>query len=204
MTKRQESKARGEKSCVLLPNFMNMIMSSTNKKPVQFPDSVDVLIQDNECVEVKGQKGELRLNLITEVAVSIDERSLNVQSTSNSKFSKAAAGTYRSLINNMIIGVSEGYEKQLELVGVGYRAKTQGKNVNLTLGFSHPVIYKIPDEIEILTPSRTEIIIRGIDKQKVGQVAAEIRSLRPPEPYKGKGVRYKGEQISLKETKKQA
>ena len=204
MIKRQENKARGEKSCVLLPNFMNMIMSSTTKKPVQFPDSVDVLIQDNECVEVKGQKGELRLNLITEVAVSIDERSLNVQSTSNSKFSKAAAGTFRSLINNMIIGVSEGYEKQLELVGVGYRAKTQGKNVNLTLGFSHPVIYKIPDEIEILTPSQTEIIIRGIDKQKVGQVAAEIRSLRPPEPYKGKGVRYKGEQISLKETKKQA
>ena len=195
---------RGEKSCVLLPNFMNMIMSSTTKKPVQFPDSVDVLIQDNECIEVKGQKGELRLNLITEVAVSIDERSLNVQSTSNSKFSKAAAGTFRSLINNMIIGVSEGYEKQLELVGVGYRAKTQGKNVNLTLGFSHPVIYKIPDEIEILTPSQTEITIRGIDKQKVGQVAAEIRSLRPPEPYKGKGVRYKGEQISLKETKKQA
>ena len=195
---------RGEKSCVSLPNFMNMIMSSTTKKPVQFPDSVDVLIQDNECIEVKGQKGELRLNLITEVAVSIDERSLNVQSTSNSKFSKAAAGTFRSLINNMIIGVSEGYEKQLELVGVGYRASTQGKNINLTLGFSHPVIYKIPDEIEILTPSRTEIIIRGIDKQKVGQVAAEIRSLRPPEPYKGKGVRYKGEQISLKETKKQA
>ena len=202
MTKRQESKARGEKSCVLLPNFMNMIMSSTTKKPVQFPDSVDVLIQDNECVEVKGQKGELRLNLITEVAVSIDERSLNVQSTSNSKFSKAAAGTFRSLINNMIIGVSEGYEKQLELVGVGYRASTQGKNINLTLGFSHPVIYKIPDEIEILTPSRTEITIRGIDKQKVGQVAAEIRNLRPPEPYKGKGVRYANEYIVRKEAKK--
>ena len=195
---------RGEKSCVSLPNFMNMIMSSTTKKPVLFPDSVDVLIQDNECIEVKGQKGELRLNLITEVAVSIDECSLNVQSTSNSKFSKAAAGTFRSLINNMIIGVSEGYEKQLELVGVGYRARTQGKNINLTLGFSHPVIYEIPEEIEIQTPSQTEIIIKGIDKQKVGQVAAEIRSLRPPEPYKGKGVRYKGEQISLKETKKQA
>ena len=204
MTKRQESKARGEKSCVLLPNFMNMIMSSTTKKPVQFPDSVDVLIQDNECIEVKGQKGELRLNLITEVAVSIDESSLNVQSTSNSKFSKAAAGTFRSLINNMIIGVSEGYEKQLELVGVGYRASTQGKNINLTLGFSHPVVYKIPDEIEIQTPSQTEIIIKGIDKQKVGQVAAEIRSIKPPEPYKGKGVRYKDEQILLKETKKQA
>jgi len=179
-------------------------MSSTKRKSVQLPDSVDVLIEDNECIKVKGQKGELRLNLITEVDVNIDERSLNIQSTSNSKLSKAAAGTYRSLINNMIIGVSEGYEKKLELVGVGYRASTQGKKVNLTLGFSHPVIYKIPDEIEIQTPSQTEITIKGIDKQKVGQVAAEIRSLRPPEPYKGKGVRYKDEQISLKETKKQA
>ena len=183
---------------------MNMIMSNTTRKSVQLPDSVDVLIQDNECIKVKGQKGELFLNLITEVDVNIDESSLNVQSTSNSKFSKAAAGTYRSLINNMIIGVSEGYEKKLELVGVGYRASIQGKNVNLTLGFSHPVVYKIPDEIEIQTPSQTEITIKVIDKQKVGQVAAEIRSLRPPEPYKGKGVRYKDEQISLKETKKQA
>ena len=181
---------------------MDMIMSSVSKKPVQFPDSVEVLIQDNECIEIKGKKGELRLDLITEVAVSIHEDSLSVQPTSNSKFSKAAAGTFRSLINNMIIGVSEGYEKQLELVGVGYRASTQGKNINLTLGFSHPVVYKVPDEIEIQTPSQTEIIIRGIDKQKVGQVAAEIRSIRPPEPYKGKGVRYQGEQISLKETKK--
>ena len=181
-----------------------MIMSSTAKKPIQYPDSVDIFIKDNDCIEVKGEKGELRLNLINEVDVSIDERTLNVRSTSNSKFSKAAAGTFRSLINNMIVGVSEGYEKQLELVGVGYRANTQGKNINLTLGFSHPVVYKIPDEIEIQTPSQTEIIIKGIDKQKVGQVAAEIRSLRPPEPYKGKGVRYKDEQISLKETKKQA
>ena len=181
-----------------------MIMSSTAKKPIQYPDSVDILIKDNDCIEVKGEKGELRLNLITEVAINIDEDSLNVKPTSNSKFSKAAVGTFRSLINNMIIGVSEGYEKKLELVGVGYRASTQGKNINLTLGFSHPVVYKIPDEIEIQTPSQTEITIKGIDKQKVGQVAAEIRSLRPPEPYKGKGVRYKGEQISLKETKKQA
>ena len=203
MIEMQESKVKAEKSCVLLPNFMNMTMSSTEKKPVQFPDSVDILMQGNESIQVKGKKGELRLDLISEVAVSIQESSLNVKSTSNSKFSKAAAGTYRSLINNMIIGVSEGYEKKLKLIGVGYRASIQGKKVNLTLGFSHPVVYKIPDEIEIETPSRTEITIRGIDKQKVGQVAAEIRSLRPPEPYKGKGVRYQGEHISLKETKKQ-
>ena len=198
----QESKERAEKSCVLLPEI-NMIMSSSTKKPIQYPDSVDILIKDNDCIKVKGKKGELRLNLISEVAVNIDEGSLNVKSTSSSKFSKAAVGTYRSIINNMIIGVTEGYEKQLELVGVGYRASTQGKNVTLTLGFSHPVVYKITEQIEITNTSKTEIIIKGIDKQKVGQVAAEIRSLRPPEPYKGKGVRYKGEEISLKETKKQ-
>ena len=202
MIEKLENKLRAERFCVLLPNFMDMIMSSVSKKPVQFPDSVDVLIQDNEYIEIKGKKGKLRLNLITEVAVSVHEDLLSVQPTSNSKFSKAAAGTFKSLINNMIIGVSEGYEKQLELVGVGYRASTQGKNINLTLGFSHPVVYKVPDEIEIQTPSQTEIIIRGIDKQKVGQVAAEIRSIRPPEPYKGKGVRCQGEQISLKEAKK--
>jgi large subunit ribosomal protein L6 len=103
----------------------------------------------------------------------------------------------------MVKGVSEGFEKKLELQGVGYRVKTQGKKINLTLGFSHPVVYEIPDGIEVQTPSRTEIVISGIDKQKVGQVAAEIRAIRPPEPYKGKGVRYQGEQISLKETKKQ-
>jgi len=179
-------------------------MSSNNKKPVKFPDSVDVLIIDNEFVEVRGEKGKLQLHLIKEVDINIQEGSLDVQSTSGTKFSKAAAGTFRSLINNMIIGVSEGYEKNLELVGVGYRASIQGKKVNLTLGFSHPVAYQIPDEIEIQTPSQTEINITGIDKQKVGQVAAEIRSLRPPEPYKGKGVRYQGEHITLKETKKQA
>jgi large subunit ribosomal protein L6 len=103
----------------------------------------------------------------------------------------------------MVKGVSEGFEKKLELQGVGYRVQTQGKKINLTLGFSHPVVYEIPDGIEVQTPSRTEIVISGIDKQKVGQVAAEIRAIRPPEPYKGKGVRYQGEQISLKETKKQ-
>jgi len=103
----------------------------------------------------------------------------------------------------MVIGVTEGYKKELELVGVGYRAKTQGKMLNLTLGFSHPVNYQIPDGIEISTPSQTEVLINGIDKQKVGQVAAELRAIRPPEPYKGKGVRYKNEQITLKETKKQ-
>ena len=125
-----------------------------------------------------------------------------MNSNGKTNFSKAAAGTFRSLIQNMVIGVTEGYVKDLELIGVGYRAKSQGKTLNLTLGFSHPVNYEIPEGIEISTPSQTEISIAGIDKQKVGQVAAQLRAIRPPEPYKGKGVRYKGEQITLKETKK--
>ena len=179
-------------------------MSRIAKQPVEFPDSVEVSIQNDDCIEVKGKKGQLRLNLIDKVSVSIGERSLSVANTSGSKFSRAISGTYRSLISNMVKGVSEGFEKKLELQGVGYRVETQGKKINLTLGFSHPVVYEIPDGIEVQTPSQTEIVISGIDKQKVGQVAAEIRAIRPPEPYKGKGVRYQGEQISLKETKKQA
>ncbi len=178
-------------------------MSRIAKQPVEFPDSVEVSIQNDDCIEVKGKKGQLRLNLIDKVSVSIGERSLSVANTSGSKFSRAISGTYRSLISNMVKGVSEGFEKKLELQGVGYRVETQGKKINLTLGFSHPVVYEIPDGIEVQTPSQTEIVISGIDKQKVGQVAAEIRAIRPPEPYKGKGVRYQGEQISLKETKKQ-
>jgi len=178
-------------------------MSRIAKQPVEFPDSVEVSIQNDDCIEVKGKKGQLRLNLIDKVSVSIGERSLSVANTSGSKFSRAISGTYRSLISNMVKGVSEGFEKKLELQGVGYRVKTQGKKINLTLGFSHPVVYEIPDGIEVQTPSRTEIVISGIDKQKVGQVAAEIRAIKPPEPYKGKGVRYQGEQISLKEIKKQ-
>ena len=178
-------------------------MSRIAKQPVKFPDSVEVSIQNDDCIEVKGKKGQLRLNLINEVSVSIGERSLSVANTSGSKFSRAISGTYRSLISNMVKGVSEGFEKKLELQGVGYRVKTQGNKINLTLGFSHPVVYEIPDGIEVQIPSRTEIVISGIDKQKVGQVAAEIRAIKPPEPYKGKGVRYQGEQISLKEIKKQ-
>ena len=178
-------------------------MSRIAKQPVSFPESVQISIKDDEVLHIQGQKGELELNLISQVAVKIESDQLLVNSTSKSKFSRAAAGTFRSLINNMVIGVTEGYKKELELVGVGYRAKTQGKMLNLTLGFSHPVNYQIPDGIEISTPSQTEVLINGIDKQKVGQVAAELRAIRPPEPYKGKGVRYKGEEITLKETKKQ-
>ena len=198
----QESKVKAEKSCVLLPNFMNMTMSSTEKKPVQFPDSVDILMQGNESIQVKGKKGELRLDLISEVAVNIQESSLNVQSTSNSKFSKAAAGTYRSLINNAIIGTYKGYEKTLELVGVGFRAALKGKQLNLQLGFSHDINFDIPEGIKIDVQKQTTIKISGFDKQKVGMIVSKIKSLRLPEPYKGKGVKYKDEIVLRKEGKK--
>ena len=178
-------------------------MSRVAKQPVSFPESVQISVKDDEILHIQGQKGELELNLISQVEVKIENDQVLVNSKSKSKFSRGAAGTYRSLINNMVIGVTEGYKKELELIGVGYRAKTQGKVLNLTLGFSHPVNYQIPDGVEISTPSQTEVLINGIDKQKVGQVAAELRAIRPPEPYKGKGVRYKGEEITLKETKKQ-
>ncbi len=179
-------------------------MSRIEKQPVVIPEAVEANIVDSDNIfKVKGPKGELSLDLINDISLAIeDDGSVKVSSNGKSRFSKAAAGTFRSLIQNMVIGVTEGYVKELELIGVGYRAKSQGKTLNLTLGFSHPVNYEIPEGIEVSTPSQTEIIIVGIDKQKVGQVAAELRAIRPPEPYKGKGVRYKGEQITLKETKK--
>ena len=178
-------------------------MSRIEKQPVVLPEAVEAKISDTENLfTIKGPKGELALDLISDVAVVIEDGVVKVNSNGKTRFSKAAAGTFRSLIQNMVIGVTEGYVKDLELIGVGYRAKSQGKTLNLTLGFSHPVNYEIPEGIEISTPSQTEISIVGIDKQKVGQVAAQLRAIRPPEPYKGKGVRYKGEQITLKETKK--
>ena len=178
-------------------------MSRIEKQPVVLPEAVEAKISDTENLfTIKGPKGELALDLISDVAVVIEDGVVKVNSNGKTRFSKAAAGTFRSLIQNMVIGVTEGYVKDLELIGVGYRAKSQGKTLNLTLGFSHPVNYEIPEGIEISTPSQTEISIAGIDKQKVGQVAAQLRAIRPPEPYKGKGVRYKGEQITLKETKK--
>ena len=178
-------------------------MSRIEKQPVVLPETVEASISDTENLFIlKGPKGELALDLISDVAVVIEDSAVKVNSNGKTNFSKAAAGTFRSLIQNMVIGVTEGYVKDLELIGVGYRAKSQGKTLNLTLGFSHPVNYEIPEGIEISTPSQTEISIAGIDKQKVGQVAAQLRAIRPPEPYKGKGVRYKGEQITLKETKK--
>ena len=151
---------------------------------------------------MKGPKGELSLVVNPEVEVTIDDGQAKVAAKGGSRFATAMAGTTRSLVSNMVTGVSDGFERKLELVGVGYRAKAQGKKLNLTLGFSHPVDYPVPEGITIETPSQTEIVISGIDKQKVGQVAAEIRRYRPPEPYKGKGVRYADERVVLKEAKK--
>jgi large subunit ribosomal protein L6 len=162
---------------------------------------VEISLQGRQLT-VKGPKGALSLNLNSEIQVDVNESSLQVTPRSRSKFAVAIAGTTRSLISNMVVGVSEGFEKKLELVGVGYRAQAQGKKVNLSLGFSHPVEYAVPDGITVETPSTSEIIVKGIDRQAVGQVAAELRGYRPPEPYKGKGVRYANERIVMKEAKK--
>jgi large subunit ribosomal protein L6 len=176
-------------------------MSRIAKEPVELPKGVEFK-QDGDIVTLKGAKGELSLQLNSEVELKQDENLLSISPRSGSRFATAVAGTMRSIIANMAKGVSEGFERKLELVGVGYRAQAQGKKVNLTLGFSHPVEYTVPDGITVETPSQTEIVIRGADKQQVGQVSAEIRRFRPPEPYKGKGVRYADERVSLKEAKK--
>ena len=150
---------------------------------------------------IKGPKGNLSMECHSEVEVKNEDSALAVTARSGSRFARAMAGTTRSLINNMVTGVSAGFERKLELVGVGYRAKAQGQKLNLTLGFSHPVSYEVPEGVTVETPSQTEILVKGIDLQRVGQVAAELRRFRPPEPYKGKGVRYSDERISLKEAK---
>jgi len=178
-------------------------MSRVAKRPVPLPNGVE-LTQSADLLKVKGPKGELSLVLNSEIELELktDEDCATVAARSGSRFASAMAGTTRALINNMVTGVTDGFERKLQLVGVGYRVQAQGKNLNLTLGFSHPVVYRVPDGISIETPSQTEIIVKGIDKQRVGQVAAEIRRYRPPEPYKGKGVRYADERVVLKEAKK--
>lgn len=176
-------------------------MSRVARKPIPVPKGVEVT-QANGVVRVKGPKGDLSLPMSTDVELTVGDGKAQLASRSTAQRARAIAGTTRALISNMVDGVSKGYERKLELVGVGYRAQAQGKKLNLTLGFSHPVAYAVPTGITIDTPSQTEIVIRGIDKHLVGQVAADIRRYRPPEPYKGKGVRYSGENVVLKEAKK--
>ena len=176
-------------------------MSRIARNPVDVPSDVEVKHNAGN-VTVKGKNGELYCQLLSQVAMEISDNQLKFQPTDDSKKSMALTGTFRSLVNNMVFGVTTGFEKKLELRGVGYRSQVKGKSLNLTLGFSHPVNFDIPVGITIETPSQTEIVIKGADKQLVGQVAANIRAFRPPEPYKGKGIRYVGEHIVMKEAKK--
>ena len=176
-------------------------MSRIGKMPVELPSTVTVRL-DGANVYVKGSKGELHHRMHSLVGANYENDVLTVTVKDQSIEASALSGTTRSLLNNMVTGVTVGFEKKLDIVGVGYRAQVQGKNLNLSLGFSHPVVYEIPEGIQIETPSQTEIIVKGIDKQQVGQVAANIRAYRQPEPYKGKGVRYSDEVIVKKEAKK--
>lgn len=176
-------------------------MSRVAKAPVELPKGVEFR-QEGNVVTIKGGKGTLSLELNSEVELKQEDGSLQLGPRSGSRFATAMAGTTRALLANMVEGVTNGFERKLELVGVGYRAQAQGNKLNLTLGFSHPVAYDVPEGISIETPSQTEILVRGFDKQRVGQVAAEIRGFRPPEPYKGKGVRYANERVVIKEAKK--
>lgn len=176
-------------------------MSRIAKMPVELPSGVEVNI-NGQAVTIKGSKGSLEHTINASVKIEQDGNALGFAPKDGSKMAMALAGTTRALINNMVTGVTRGFEKKLELVGVGYRAQAQGQKLNLTLGFSHPVDYMAPEGISVETPSQTEILIKGMDKQKVGQVAAEIRAFRPPEPYKGKGVKYADEVIVRKEAKK--
>ena len=176
-------------------------MSRIAKAPIDVPSGVEIKISGQD-ITVKGSKGTLQLAAHPYVAVAQDQNQINVAPVKEAKQHWALAGTTRALVNNMVTGVSAGFERKLQLVGVGYRAQAKGKVLNLSLGFSHPVDYSVPEGIKVETPSPTEVVVTGCDKQKVGQVAAEIRAYRPPEPYKGKGVRYSDEVVVRKEAKK--
>ena len=176
-------------------------MSRIAKYPVTVPSGVEVKLNDG-LLSIKGPKGRLEVNVHPKVKLSHEGQLINVATNDDSTFADAMSGTTRALVNNMVLGVTKGFEKRMSIIGVGYRAAVQGKSLNLTLGYSHPVVYPIPEGITIETPSQTEIVVKRADKQKVGQVAADIRSYREPEPYKGKGVRYSDEHVARKEAKK--
>lgn len=176
-------------------------MSKIGKRAVAVPSGVTASVS-GQTVKVKGPKGELSVVLGDNVAAKFENNQIKFEKKGEEKQDQAVWGLSRALVNNLVIGVSKGFERKLEINGVGYRAAAQGKNLNLSLGYSHDVIYKVPDGVAVATPKPTEIVITGIDKQKVGQVAAEIRGYRPPEPYKGKGVKYAEEKIFRKEGKK--
>ncbi len=176
-------------------------MSRIGKKAVPVPSGVTANVE-GQTVKVKGPKGALQLVLHDDVLVALDKGEIKIDPRNETKRARSMWGTSRTLVSNLMTGVTKGFERKLEITGVGYRAALQGKNLQLQLGYSHDVVYPIPEGIAIVTPKPTEVVISGIDRQKVGQVAAEIRGYRPPEPYKGKGVKYEGEYIFRKEGKK--
>ncbi len=176
-------------------------MSRVAKAPVELPSGVQVTLSAGH-IAIKGKNGELKMDIHHSVEIKQDDSVLTFEARDGSKLSRAMSGTTRALVNNMVTGVSAGFEKKLQLVGVGYRAQLKGDTLSLSLGFSHPVEYVLPKGITAEAPSQTEVVIKGIDKQQVGQVAAEIRDFRRPEPYKGKGVRYADEMVRRKEAKK--
>ncbi len=173
-------------------------MSRIGRTPINIPNGVEVKIEDGNVVTVKGPKGQLTKKFHPELDIKIEDNQIKIERPNDTSFMKAIHGTTRALINNMIKGVSEGFTVELEIYGVGYRANMKGKTLELQLGYSHPVVYEPPEDIQISVEGQTLIKVSGIDKEKVGQVAATIRDFRRPDPYKGKGVRYKGEQLKLK------
>ena len=176
-------------------------MSRIAKYPVAVPDKVQVTV-DKSKVVVKGPLGTLEQQFGREVVVKLEDGKVTFAAADETKAANAMSGTLRATVANMVQGVKEGFSRKLTLVGVGYRAQAQGNKLNLTLGFSHPIVYALPEGIKAETPTQTEIVIKGVDRQRVGQVAAEVRAYKPPEPYKGKGVRYSDEKVVIKETKK--
>lgn len=176
-------------------------MSRIAKSPISIPKGVDIKLDSNKVL-VKGSKGQLSHSMNPAISFNIDEDQINVHWDSNNKLATAQAGTARAILNNMVTGVSVGFEKKLTLIGVGYRAQAKDNVLNLSLGFSHPIDFEVPTGITVETPTQTEIVITGTDKQQVGEVSAKIRAYRPPEPYKGKGVRYADEHVARKEAKK--
>ena len=176
-------------------------MSRVGKMPVALPQGVDVAFKDNQ-INVKGALGTLALTQNSLVVIKNDAGTLTFEPANDSREANAMSGTMRQLVNNMVTGVTKGFEKKLSLIGVGYKAQAQGAKLNLTVGYSHPVVMDMPAGISAATPTPTEIVIKGSDRQRVGQIAAEVRAVRPPEPYKGKGIRYSDEKITIKETKK--
>jgi len=175
-------------------------MSRVGKLPIAVPSGVEVVLGDQ--IAVKGTLGALQLKSNALVRIERDGDNLRVAPADESAEANAMSGTFRQLVNNMVVGVSKGFEKKLSLVGVGYRAQAQGSKLNLSVGFSHPVVIEMPQGISVECPTQTEVVIKGADRQSVGQMAAEVRAVRPPEPYKGKGIRYADERVAMKEAKK--